>query len=172
MSPLVKSSQLKAKPYFQLNQDQIQSYIMSFKKWKFNPDKEYSFEDIVNTNESQSISDDTLTRIPLDIPAKCSKEIRDVMKKCLDKDPQKRYTFEEIVTKLTELKQTDESILKEQHYTKIQPLNPVINEPESKVESKIPADLKKDEVIDTKLDDTIELLINGNGIKNNSYDVS
>ena len=145
---------------------------MSFKKWKFDPDKEYSFEDIVNTNESQSISDDTLTRIPLDIPAKCSRQIRDVMKNCLDKDPQKRYTFEEIVTKLTELKQTDDSILKDQYYTKILLLNPVINEPESKVESKIPADLKKDEVIDTKLDDEIELIVNGNGIENHSYDVS
>ena len=84
------------------------------------------------------------------------------MKKCLDKDPQKRYTFEEIVTKLTELQQTEDSILKEQHYTKIQVLNPVITEPESQVESKIVADLKKNEVIDTKLEDKTELTVNGN----------
>ena len=82
------------------------------------------------------------------------------MKKCLDKEPQKRYTFEEIVAKLTELQQTDDSILKEQHYTKIQQLNPVIPEPQ--VESKIVADLKKNEVIDTKLEDKIKLIVNGN----------
>jgi len=152
----------KAKPYFQLNQDQIQSYILSSKKWKFDPDKEYSFEDIVNTNETQPTLDDKIERSPLDIPAKCSKKVRNVMKKCLDKDPQKRYTFEEIVAKLTELQQTDDSILKEQHYTKIQLLNPVITEPESQVESKIVADLKKNEVIDTKLEDKIELIVNGN----------
>ena len=84
------------------------------------------------------------------------------MKKCLDKEPQKRYTFEEIVAKLTELQQTEDSILKEQHYTKIQLLNPVITEPGSQVESKIVADLKKDGVIDTKLGDKIELIVNGN----------
>ena len=120
------------------------------------------FKDIVNTNETQPTLDDKIERIPLDIPAKCSKKVRAVMKKCLDKDPQKRYTFEEIVAKLTELQQTDDSILKEQHYTKIQLLNPVIKEIEPQVESKIVADLKKNEGIDTKLEDKIELIVNGN----------
>ena len=120
------------------------------------------FKDIVNANETQPTLDDEIDRIPLDIPAKCSKKVRAVMKKCLDKDPQKRYTFEEIVAKLTELQQTDDSILKEQHYTKIQLLNPVMTEPESQVESKIVADLKKNEGIDTKLEDKIELIVNGN----------
>ena len=130
------------------------------------------FKDIVNTNETQPTLDDEIDRIPLDIPAKCSKKVRAVMKKCLDKDPQKRFTSEEIVAKLTELQQTHDSILKEQHYTKIQLLNPVITEPESQVESKIVADLKKNEVIDTKLDEKIEMIINGNGTENDSYDVS
>ena len=120
------------------------------------------FKDIVNTNETQPTLDDKIERIPLDIPAKCSKKVRAVMKKCLDKDPQKRFTFEEIVAKLTELQQTDDSILKEQHYTKIQLLNPVIKEIEPQVESKIVADLKKNEGIDTKLEDKIELIVNGN----------
>ena len=128
------------------------------------------FEDIVNTNETQPTLDDKIERSPLDIPAKCSKKVKNVMKKCLDKDPQKRYTFEEIVAKLTELQQTDDSILKEQHYTKIQLLNPVITEPESQVESEIVADLKKNEVIDTKLEDKIELVVNGN--ENHPDDVS
>ena len=88
------------------------------------------------------------------------------MKKCLDKDPQTRYTFEKIVSKLTELQQTDDSILKEQHYTKIQALNPVITDPESQVEFKIVADLKTNEVIEEE----IELIINGN--KNSPDDVS
>ena len=120
------------------------------------------FKDIVNTNETQQTLDNEIDRIPLDIPAKCSKKVRAVMKKCLDKDPQKRFTFEEIVAKLTELQQTDDSILKEQHYTKIQLLNPVIKEIEPQVESKIVADLKKNEGIDTKLEDKIELIVNGN----------
>ena len=128
------------------------------------------FKDIVNTNETQPTLDDKIERIPLDIPAKCSKKVRAVMKKCLDKDPQKRFTFEEIVAKLTELQQTDDSILKEQHYTKIQLLNPVITEPESQVESKIVADLKKNEIIDTKLEGKIELIVNGD--ENRPDDVS
>ena len=68
------------------------------------------FKDIVNTNETQPTLDDKIERIPLDIPAKCSIEVKDVMKKCLDKNPQKRYTFKEIVAKLTDLKQTEDSI--------------------------------------------------------------
>ena len=37
-----------------------------------------------------------------------------------------------------------------------------MTEPESQVESKIVADLKKNEGIDTKLKDKIELIVNGN----------
>ena len=50
---------------------------------------------------SKSKLDAEAQRIPLDIPAKCSKTVRNVIKKCWKKDPRDRYTFEEIVTKLT-----------------------------------------------------------------------
>ena len=100
---------IDGQPYFHLHPKEIRQYILMNEHWKFDPNENYSYSEILGSKDIQTTVGTSDDKIPLDIPATCPAVIRSIMRKCWQFEPSKRCTFDDIVSILKDRIQHQES---------------------------------------------------------------
>ena len=100
---------IDGQPYFHLHPKEIRQYILMNEHWKFDPNENYSYSEILGSKDIQTTVGTSDDKIPLDIPATCPAVIRSIMQKCWQFEPRQRCTFDDIVSILKDRIQHQES---------------------------------------------------------------